>query len=185
MLVIEHQLAEQLDLLDLIIRRCRQPLERLCLDPIDFGFHLCNFRKCRRRQRCAGFLRAHDIDAQRGNDDDRSEHQTSHEGGHPARPRQLTLIRVNWDRSLLALKLQSIDRSRNFAGVLTRPSTKDVGETRRPFRYAHSSLSLAVPTNSMHSAVLPSASKALARVKIASTPPLESTSARLTDSGVG
>src|SRR5260370_36962223 len=43
--------------------------------------------------------------------------------------------RVNWDRSLLALKLQSIDRSGNFGqGFLTRPSTKDVGETRHPFR---------------------------------------------------
>jgi hypothetical protein len=72
MLVIEHQLAEQLDLLDLIIRRCCQPLEGPCLDAVDLGFEPRNLRKCRRRQRCAGFLRAHDIDARRGNDDDLS-----------------------------------------------------------------------------------------------------------------
>jgi hypothetical protein len=35
MLVIQQELADELDLLDLIIRRCGQPLERLGLDAID------------------------------------------------------------------------------------------------------------------------------------------------------
>jgi len=43
MLVIQQELADELDLLDLIIRRCGQPLERLGLDAIDLGLDLCNF----------------------------------------------------------------------------------------------------------------------------------------------
>src|SRR6516162_6981805 len=60
MLVIQHQLAEQLDLLDLIVRRSSQTLERLRLDAVYLGFDLRNLRQCRSRQRCAGLFRAHD-----------------------------------------------------------------------------------------------------------------------------
>lgn len=49
----------------------------------------------------------------------------------------------------------------------------------------HCSLSLAVATRSMHSLVLPSASRALARFKMSLTPLVDAASARRTDSGVG
>jgi hypothetical protein len=46
MLVVQHQFAEQLDLLDLVIWWRSQPLERLCLDTVDLGLELRNFRQC-------------------------------------------------------------------------------------------------------------------------------------------
>src|SRR5262249_8483325 len=93
MLVVEHQLAEQLDLLNLIGWRCHQPLERLCLDAVDLGLDLRNFRKCCGRERCAGFLRAHHIGAERGHDGDRFEHQSNYQRVHPARLHHQTLRR--------------------------------------------------------------------------------------------
>jgi len=38
-----HQLAEQLELLDLVVRRRGQPLDRLRLDAVDFGLELSDF----------------------------------------------------------------------------------------------------------------------------------------------
>jgi hypothetical protein len=41
-LVIQHQLAEQLDLLDLVDRRRRKPLDCLCFDAVNLGLDLRN-----------------------------------------------------------------------------------------------------------------------------------------------
>jgi hypothetical protein len=41
--VIKHRFPKQFDLLHIVIRRCGQPLEGLCLDTIDLGLDLCNF----------------------------------------------------------------------------------------------------------------------------------------------
>jgi len=54
LLVIQHQFAEQLDLLDLVVWWRSQPLERLCLDTVDLGLDLRNFRQCLGRERYAG-----------------------------------------------------------------------------------------------------------------------------------
>ena len=75
MLVIQHQLAEQLDLLDLVIWWRSQPLERLRLDTVDRGLDLRNFRQGLGRKRCAGLLRTQCIGAERDNDRDRPGHQ--------------------------------------------------------------------------------------------------------------
>ena len=56
-LVVEHQLAEQLDLLNLVIRRRREPLQCLRLDTVDFGFHLSDFRESGSRQRRVALIR--------------------------------------------------------------------------------------------------------------------------------
>jgi len=65
-------------LLNLVIRRRREPLECLRLDAVDFGFDLSDFRKCGRRQRCADLLGAYGISPRRSSDDgDRSEHHPS------------------------------------------------------------------------------------------------------------
>ena len=56
LLVIQHQLAEQLDLLDLIIRRRGQPLDRLRLDAIDLGLDLRDFLQRLRREQCGTFV---------------------------------------------------------------------------------------------------------------------------------
>src|SRR5258708_1310009 len=56
LLVIHEQLAEQLDLLDLIVRwRCK-PFDRLRLDAVDLGFDLRNFPQCLRREDHAALL---------------------------------------------------------------------------------------------------------------------------------
>jgi hypothetical protein len=39
MLVVQHRLAKQLDLLDLIVRWSRQAFQRLRFDPIDLSFY--------------------------------------------------------------------------------------------------------------------------------------------------
>src|SRR5262249_55808461 len=150
---------------------------------VDLGFDLWNFRKCRRRQSCAGLLRARDIDARDGND----RHRAKHQGVHPARLRHLNLRRPNRDRFFLALKLRALtDQGISVRGVCQTARARRISLRRSALSsYAHSNLSLAVPTNSMHSVVLPSSSWALARLKMASMPALESISARLTDSGVG
>ena len=44
LLVVQHQLTEQLDLLDLIVRRGGQPLDRLRLDAVNLGLDLRNFQ---------------------------------------------------------------------------------------------------------------------------------------------
>jgi hypothetical protein len=51
MLVVQHQLAEQLDFLDLIVRRHCQPLDRLRLDAINLGLDLRNLLQRPRRER--------------------------------------------------------------------------------------------------------------------------------------
>jgi hypothetical protein len=61
LLVVQHQLTEQLDLLDLIVRRHGQPLYRLRLNPVNVGLDLRNFLQCQRREHCAAFLRARRI----------------------------------------------------------------------------------------------------------------------------
>jgi hypothetical protein len=68
MLVVQQQLAEQLDLLDLVIRRRGEPLERLCFDAVDLGLDLRNFFQRLRRERCADLLRTCCIGAQRRDD---------------------------------------------------------------------------------------------------------------------
>ena len=46
LLVIEHRLAKQLDLLDLIVWRSRQAFQRLRFDAIDLGFNLRDLPQC-------------------------------------------------------------------------------------------------------------------------------------------
>jgi len=56
LLVVEHQLTEQLDLLDLIARRRGQSLDRLRLDRSIFDLDLHNFLQRLRREYCAALL---------------------------------------------------------------------------------------------------------------------------------
>jgi hypothetical protein len=51
LLVEEHQLAEQLDLLNLIVGNGRQALQSICFDPVYICFHAGNLGECRRRKR--------------------------------------------------------------------------------------------------------------------------------------
>ena len=51
LLVVQHQLAEQLDLLDLIIRRCSKPLGGLRFNAVDLGLDLRNLLQRLRRER--------------------------------------------------------------------------------------------------------------------------------------
>jgi hypothetical protein len=51
LLVEEHQLSEQLDLLDLIVGDGPHPPRGICFDAIDFGFHAGNRGESRRRKR--------------------------------------------------------------------------------------------------------------------------------------
>jgi hypothetical protein len=71
LLVVQHQLPEQLDLLDLIVRRRSQPLDCLCLDAVNLGLDLRGFLQRLRREPCAGLLRTRRIYAQRGGDQGR------------------------------------------------------------------------------------------------------------------
>jgi hypothetical protein len=48
LLVVEHQLSEQLDLLHLVVGRRGEPRQRLCLDAVDLGLHLRDLRQCLR-----------------------------------------------------------------------------------------------------------------------------------------
>jgi hypothetical protein len=84
LLVIQHHLAEQLDLLDLIIRRHGQPLACLSLDAVDLGLDLRDFLQHFRRQRCSGLFRSERIAAHRGNDDDSSKYDLRYQGATPS-----------------------------------------------------------------------------------------------------
>ncbi len=57
--VIHDELAEQLDLLDLIVGWRGQPLHRLPLDLVDLGLEVRNLPQRLKREGCAGLLRAH------------------------------------------------------------------------------------------------------------------------------
>ena len=70
-LVVQHRLAEQFDLLGLIVRRRGQPLGGLRLDAVDLGLDLRYFLLRLGREICAGLLRARRIRAQRGEDQGR------------------------------------------------------------------------------------------------------------------
>src|SRR6202035_5173456 len=84
LLVIQHHLAEQLDLLDLIIRPHGQPLACLCLDAVDLGFDLRDFLQHFGRQRCSGLFRGKRIAAQRGNNDDSFKYDLRYQGATPS-----------------------------------------------------------------------------------------------------
>src|SRR5258707_11366688 len=71
LLVVQHQLTEQLDLLDLIARGHGQSLDRLRLDAVDLDLDLHNFLERLRREYCSALLRAQRICDQRGSDQDR------------------------------------------------------------------------------------------------------------------
>jgi len=58
LLVVQHQLTEQLDLLALIVWRHGQPLDRLRLDAVNLGLDLRNLRERLRREYCTDLLRA-------------------------------------------------------------------------------------------------------------------------------
>ena len=75
LLVVQHQFTEQLDLLDLIVRRHGQSRDRLRLDAVDLGLDLRNFLQRLRREYCAALLRARRISAQRGSDQGRRDRQ--------------------------------------------------------------------------------------------------------------
>jgi hypothetical protein len=51
LLVEEHQLAEQLDLLNLIVGDGGQALQSICFDPIYIGLYAGNLGESRRRKR--------------------------------------------------------------------------------------------------------------------------------------
>ena len=82
-LVIQHQLAEQLDLLDLVIWRGGKPLERLCLDALDLGLNLRNFFQCLRCERC-NLFGTDRAGAQDGGNGNRRQHHPSHRSIDPA-----------------------------------------------------------------------------------------------------
>jgi hypothetical protein len=84
LLVIKHQLSEQLDLLDLVIGWCGQPLACLPLDAVDLGLDLRDFLQHLRRQRCGRLLRSQHVAAQRDNDNGSSEHNLSDQGATPS-----------------------------------------------------------------------------------------------------
>jgi hypothetical protein len=50
LLVEQHQLTEQLDLLDLIVGDGGQALQSICFDPIYIGLHTGNLGESRRRK---------------------------------------------------------------------------------------------------------------------------------------
>ena len=54
--VVQHGFAEKLDLLELIVRRGGEPIDRLRLDPIDLGLDLRDLFKYLRCKGCAGWL---------------------------------------------------------------------------------------------------------------------------------
>jgi len=75
LLVVQHELTEQLDLLNLVVRRRGQPFDRLRLDPVNLGLDLRDFLQSLRREHCAGLLRAPRICAQHGSDHGRRNRQ--------------------------------------------------------------------------------------------------------------
>src|SRR6266478_6198674 len=74
-LVIQHQLTEQLDLLDLIVRRRSKPFDRPRLDAVDVRLELRNLLQRAGRERCAALLRAPRICAHDDGDDGRCNRQ--------------------------------------------------------------------------------------------------------------
>jgi hypothetical protein len=56
-LVKQHQLAEQFDLLDLIIRSCRQALQRIGFDPVYLGHDTIDLGKSGRQKRLRSIRR--------------------------------------------------------------------------------------------------------------------------------
>src|SRR6516164_7607297 len=56
LLVIQHRLTEQFDLLDLIVRRRREPLERLRFNEVDFRFYTGDILQYFESERRADFL---------------------------------------------------------------------------------------------------------------------------------
>jgi hypothetical protein len=91
LLVIQQQLADKLDLLNLIVRRRRQPLDRLRLDTVDLGLDVGDLLEDRGRERVRGRLRRRRVGARQGQDGDRPEHRTRHHHDRPTRPRHLDL----------------------------------------------------------------------------------------------
>jgi hypothetical protein len=75
LLVVQHQLAEQLDLLDLIIRRLGKPLDRPRLDAVYLGLELRNLLQRRGRQRCAALRRGWRVCAHGGGNEGRRNRQ--------------------------------------------------------------------------------------------------------------
>jgi hypothetical protein len=75
LLIVQHQLTEQLDLLDLIVRRRGQSLDRLRLDAVDLGLDLRNFLQRLRREHCAALVRARRVCTQRGGEYGRCDRQ--------------------------------------------------------------------------------------------------------------
>ena len=75
LLVVQHQLAEQLDLLNLIIRRRCKPLGGLRFNAVDLGLDLRNLPQRLRRERWAGLLRIRRTRAQHGDEDGRCDRQ--------------------------------------------------------------------------------------------------------------
>jgi hypothetical protein len=100
MFVIQQYLAEELDLLDLITRRCGQPLERLCLDAVDLGLNLRNFLQRFRSQGSIDLVGRRGIGALPSSEGEQCEHHHSREGVHPARYRHSfqSFWRVNLKR---------------------------------------------------------------------------------------
>ena len=68
-------LTEQFDLLDLIVRRRRKPLDRLRFDAVNLGLDLRNFLERLRRELRTSLLRTRRIRAQRGDEDRRCDRQ--------------------------------------------------------------------------------------------------------------
>ena len=123
-LVVQHQLAEQFDLLDLIFRRRGQPLDRLRLAALDLDFDLSDFALCRGERvphRCVP-LPVHPRSArQNGNrsQDRASRHRGCRGSRHdsrPMRPRHLNLHRSSgreWiDRNIDNMIRPAIKRHR-------------------------------------------------------------------------
>jgi hypothetical protein len=80
--VVQHGFAEQLDLLDLIVRQGGEPIDRLRLDAIDLGFDLrdlCEYLRCQCR---AGGLH---IDSASASGDEKRDRRAT-EGGQNGRP---------------------------------------------------------------------------------------------------
>jgi hypothetical protein len=90
LLIVEHQLADQLQLLDLIVRRRRQARQRLRLDAIDFGFDLVDLLQSRRRER-GRLVRARRVGSRRGGAKEECEAQAG-------QPRQVVPPRARFCR---------------------------------------------------------------------------------------
>src|SRR5215469_8469203 len=83
LLVIQHRLTEQFDLLDLIVRRCREPFERLRFNEVDLGLYTGDILQYVGSERRADFLSSDRAGVEAHNDGGKTESRAV-PSGYPA-----------------------------------------------------------------------------------------------------